>query len=90
MSPFIGPPQGAQKLHFPKCEIPNCFLEIEFKLTECHDSKGEESGDEEPKASFVTPSGDHNTQKFEEEISHLREEITQLRNKLSENTKEKE
>lgn len=34
MQPFIGRGAVKESLKFPKCEIFNCVLEVEFKLTE--------------------------------------------------------
>jgi hypothetical protein len=47
MSPFISKTDGHYKVHFSKCEIPNTFLDLEFKLTESDHPPGEDSGDEE-------------------------------------------
>lgn len=49
MAPFITKPDGKLKVHFAKCEIPNTYLDIEFKLTESEHAGGDDSGDEETK-----------------------------------------
>jgi len=49
MSPFIGKGEMRQKVNFAKCEVPNCFLDIEFKLTESEGGQGDDSGDEDQK-----------------------------------------
>lgn len=49
MAPFIGKPDSIHRINFSKSEIPNCYLEIEFKLTETDQLGGDDSGDEEVK-----------------------------------------
>jgi len=49
MAPFIDKQDGRFKVHFGKCEIPNTYLDIEFKLTESEHGPGEDSGEEDAK-----------------------------------------
>ena len=51
MAPFITKTDGKYRVQFPKCEIPNTYLDIEFKLTESEHGAGDDSGDEETKES---------------------------------------
>jgi hypothetical protein len=70
MAPFIGKTDGKHRIQFAKCEVPNCYLDIEFKLSESSEGAGgDESGDEEVKGSFASPDNRRN----EDEINQLNE-----------------
>ena len=51
MAPMIGKKDCKQKLHFFKCEVANCYLNIDFNIQEASENHGdtnvEDSGDEE-------------------------------------------
>ena len=49
MAPFIGKTGGSFRIMVSKCEIPNTFLEIEFKVTETQDTSTGDESDEEVK-----------------------------------------
>ena len=89
MAPFIGKADGRFKVQFAKCEIPNTFLDIEFKLSEAEaGAGGEDSGDEEGKESVYhgnSGSGNVDGKRYEDEIQQLREELQQLKAENQEN-----
>lgn len=53
MTPFIGKADGRIRVHFPKCEFPNTYIECEFKASETDSSNMDDGSDEESK-SFKT------------------------------------
>lgn len=71
------------KVHFAKCELPNTYLDIEFKLSESDHAPGDDSGDEEVKDSPASHNavggGSGDGKRYEEEIERLREQVSQLR-----------
>lgn len=78
MAPFIGKQDGHMKVHFAKCELPNTYLDIEFKLTETDHAPGDDSGDEEVKESPVAHSsnvGGGDNKRYEDEIERLKEQL---------------
>lgn len=80
MAPFIGKQDGHMKVHFAKCEIPNTYLDIEFKLSESDHAPGDDSGDEEVKDSPAhNSSAGENGRRYEDEIEKLKEQLQQLR-----------
>ena len=81
MAPFIGKQDGHLKVHFAKCEIPNTYLDIEFKLSESDHPPGDDSGDEEVKDSPANngSSGAGDSKRYEDEIERLKEQLQQLR-----------
>lgn len=81
MAPFIGKAECREKVRFPKCEVNNAMIEIEFKLVETEGNQGaDDSGDEEVKDTTPTKSESSNavagiyvdTKHFEDEITALK------------------
>jgi hypothetical protein len=76
MAPYIGKQEGVkERIKFPKCEINNCALELEFRLVEADANQGaDDSGDEEVKdtdrATF--PSTNVDVKGYEDEINQLK------------------
>lgn len=81
MAPFIGKPDAKHRINFSKSEIPNCFLDIEFKLTETDAHAGDDSGDEEVKEQVLNESID--AKKYEDEINHLKEQLAEIKRESS-------
>jgi len=78
MQPFIGRGAVRETLKFPKCEIYNCVLEVEFKLTEAEGHQGaEDSGDEEQKEANIGHEADG--KRYEDEVRDLRRQLDEVR-----------
>ena len=80
-----------QKLHFTKCEIPNCVLEVEFKLTELAEGAADDSGEEETKDQMhesTRMTANLEAQKSDE-TNHLKDEIRSLTHRISTGNLEK-
>ena len=75
MAPFITKTDGKHKIHFSKSELPNTYLDIEFKLTESDHVGGDDSGDEEEKQPQQTTqlngAGSGDSKRYEDEIYQL-------------------
>lgn len=92
MAPFIGKAECREKVRFPKCEVNNAMIEIEFKLVETEGNQGaDDSGDEETKDTTPTTRESHatttsssvDTKHFEDEISSLKQQLAQLKRESS-------
>lgn len=81
MAPFIGKSDGKHQVSFSKGEIPNCYLEIEFKLTEAEGHIADDSGDEEVKEQAHVSSRD--SKKYEDDLKDLRDQIAELKKETS-------
>lgn len=92
MAPFIGKAECREKVRFPKCEVNNAMIEIEFKLVETEGNQGaDDSGDEEVKDTTPTKSESSNavsgstidTKHFEDEIAALKQQLAQIKRESS-------
>jgi hypothetical protein len=79
MAPFIGRSDGKHTINFSKGEIPNCQLEIEFKLTEAEGHVGDDSGDEEGKDNNHMSTASRDSRRFDDDIRAMKEEIAELK-----------
>eukprot|EP00347_Sterkiella_histriomuscorum_P022510 403338218 len=82
MAPFITKTDGKHKIHFSKSELPNTYLDIEFKLTESDHVGGDDSGDEEekqPQQTHLNGAGSGDSKRYEDEIYQLQQELQKIR-----------